>query len=160
MVKGYSRVQILLHWIVAALIIFQIVGHEPMAEAWDAVEDGGVPVMSARVWAHINAGIAVLLLVLWRIGLRLGRGAPEVPAGPAAVQWAGKLTHLALYGLMVLLPVSGIVAWFGEVEAAAEAHELMKNLMLLLILLHVAGALYHQFLLRDGLMDRMRKPLD
>lgn len=82
MVKGYSRVQIVLHWLVAALIIFQIVGHEPMAAAWDMVEDGGQAVMSAMVWAHINAGIAVLLLVMWRIGLRLGRGAPRCRPGP------------------------------------------------------------------------------
>lgn len=160
MPKGSSRAQILLHWAVAALIIFQILTHETMAQAWEVVEDGGVPVVSAMVWAHINAGIAVLLLALWRIGLRLGRGAPDVPPGPALVQWAGKVTHLALYGLMVLLPVSGMVAWFGGVEAAAEGHEVMKNLLLLLILLHVAGALYHQFLVRDGLMARMRKPQD
>jgi cytochrome b561 len=160
MVKGYSRVQILLHWVVAALIIFQIVGHEPMADAWGVVETGGTPVMSVMVWGHINAGIAVLLLVLWRIGLRLSRGAPLAPAGPAPIRWAGKITHLALYGLMVLVPLSGMAAWFGGVAAAAEAHEVMKNLILILVLLHVGAALYHQFLVKDGLMDRMRKPLD
>lgn len=160
MVRGYSRVQIALHWAVAVLIIVQLVTSGSIAEAWETVEEGGVPVVSAVVWAHVNAGIAVLLLALWRIGLRLRRGAPAAPAGPAAVQWAGKLAHLALYGLMLLLPISGLAAWFGGVAAAAEAHVVLKNLLLLLILLHVAAALYHQFLVRDGLMDRMRRPLD
>lgn len=160
MVKGYSRVQIILHWVVAGLILFQIIGHEPMAEAWKTVEMGGVPVMSPMVWAHINVGIVILLAALWRIGLRLGRGAPEVPPGPALVQWVGRLTHLALYALIVLVPLSGMAAWFGGIAAAAEGHEVMKNLLLLLVLLHVAGALYHQFLVRDGLMNRMRQPLD
>ena len=160
MVQGYSRVQILLHWIVVALIIFQIAGHEPMAEAWEVVKTGGMPVMSVMVWGHVTAGIAVLLLVLWRIGLRLRRGAPEAPAGPALIHWAGKITHLALYGLMVLVPLSGMAAWFGGPVVAAEAHEVMKNLILILVLLHVGAALYHQFLVKDGLMERMRKPLD
>ncbi len=160
MVKGYSRVQIALHWAIFALIAFQIVASDWMSEAWRAVGNGTVPVVDALVRGHIIGGIAVLLLALWRVGLRLGRGAPEVPPGPPMVQLAGRVTHLALYGLMVLVPVSGMVAWFGGVAAAAEGHVLLKNLMIALILLHVVAALYHQFIVKDGLLNRMRRPQD
>ena len=67
---------------------------------------------------------------------------------------------MALYALMVLMPVSGAVAWFGTVEAAPEVHEAMKPAMLILVLVHVAAALWHQFWLKDGLMLRMKRPLD
>lgn len=160
MVKGYSRVQIALHWAVFLLIAFQIVASDWMSEAWRAVSNGTVPVVGALVWGHIIGGIAVLMLALWRLALRNSRTAPEVPPGPVAIQWLGRITHIALYVLLVLIPMSGIVAWFGGVEAAAEAHELMKNLLIALVVLHVAGALYHQFIVKDGLMDRMRTPQD
>ena len=41
----------------------------------------------------------------------------------------------------------------------AEAHELMKPLLLILEGLHVLGALYHQFVLKNGLIDRMKRPV-
>ena len=157
MPTSYSRAQILLHWIIFALIAAQFLLHESMAEAWDRIEDGLEVSFDPLVAAHVFGGIAVLVLVLWRIGLRLGRGAPGLPEEePAAMKLAAKLTHLGLYALMVLMPVSGAVAWFGGVEAAAEGHEVMKVLMIALVLLHILGALYHQFVLKTGLMDRMR----
>lgn len=160
MVKGYSRLQITLHWSVLVLIGVQLVTSDAMGSAWSAVEEGRSPGGSALVWAHVNAGIAVLLVALWRIGLRLRRGAPAAPPGPAFVQWAGRLAHLALYGLLILVPLSGMAAWFGGIGPAAEAHEALKNAMLALILLHVAAALYHQVLRKDRLLDRMLRPLD
>jgi cytochrome b561 len=58
---------------------------------------------------------------------------------------------------MILMPVSGSVAWFGGVEAAAQGHNILKIALLALIALHVAGALWHQFVLKDGLIARMRR---
>lgn len=160
-VKGYSLTQIGLHWSVAVLIVFQLIFGEEMGGAWEAVEDGAVPVMSNWVWAHIIVGIAVLALVMWRIALRLSRGVPEVPHSDNALMMkAAEWGHLALYGVMILIPVSGLVAWYGVVEAAAEVHEITKPLLILLVLGHVAAALYHQFWLKDGLLQRMKRPLD
>lgn len=158
MVRGYSRVQIALHWAVVLLIIVQLVTSGAMGEVWKTVEEGGEPVVSAMVWGHVNAGIAVLLLALWRIGLRLRRGVPAAPDGPALLQWTGRLAQLALYALLILVPVSGMMAWFGGNLAAAGAHVALKNAILALVLLHVVMALYHQFVRKDGLMDRMSRP--
>ncbi len=159
--KGYSTTQIGLHWIVAALIVFQLVYGEVMGEPWDAFTEGGIPVMSTWIWAHILVGGAVLVLVVWRIALRLSRGVPEVPhSGSALMTKAAEWGHLVLYALMVLTPISGLVAWYGGVELAGEVHGLFKPALIVLIALHVAAALYHQFWLKDGLLLRMKRPLD
>ena len=82
--KGYSRAQIALHWIVAVLIVLQFVLHEPMAEAWDKVEDGIAVAFDPVVALHVFGGLAVLAFALWRIVLRQRRGAPPPPgSGPA-----------------------------------------------------------------------------
>lgn len=57
---------------------------------------------------------------------------------------------------MILMPVSGSVARFGG-EAAAQGHDILKVAPLALIALHVAGALWHRFVLKDGLLARMRR---
>lgn len=68
-----------------------------------------------------------------------------------------KLTHVGLYALMILMPLSGAVAWFGGVETAAQGHNVLRIVLLALVALHVVGALYHQFVLRDGTLARMRR---
>ncbi|MDZ4310670.1 MAG: cytochrome b/b6 domain-containing protein [Cypionkella sp.] len=158
--KGYSVTQIALHWIVAALIVFQMIFGDAMGSAWRAVREGLAPDMTLAVWAHIIAGIAVLLFVVWRLALRFTRGAPEAPAASVMMMQAAKWGHRALYAAMVLAPISGLMAWYGGVESAAEVHELFKPVLILLVLGHVLAALYHQFIRKDGLLLRMKRPLD
>ncbi len=159
--RGYSARQIRLHWIVAVLIVLQFVLHEPIAEAWEVVEEGGAPTYSWLIISHILGGGLILLFAMWRLALRQTRGVPPPPAEePEPLRMAAHIGHLALYALMILMPISGVVAWFGGVEAAAEAHETMKVAMLLLVAVHVVAALWHQFWLKDGLLLRMKKPLD
>lgn len=157
--KGYSSTQIGLHWIIAALIALQFLFNEPIAEAFEQIEEGGVPAFSPLVLGHVAGGIAILLLVLWRVSLRLRRGAPDSPSGtPPLLHMAAAAAHLALYALMVLVPVSGLVAWFGGVGPAGEGHDVMTKLLLILVALHVAAALYHQFIRKDHLLLRMMRP--
>jgi len=158
MPSAYSRTQILLHWLIFAVIALQYLLHEPIAEAWERVEDGLTYEFHPLIAAHVLGGLAVLVLVLWRIRIRLSRGAPALPEKePALMKLAAHGAHLALYALMVLMPVSGAVAWFGGVEAAAEAHEVMRALLLLLVVLHVLAALFHQFVLKTDIMARMKR---
>lgn len=158
--KGYSATQIGLHWVVAGLILFQLIFGEDMGTAWRAVENATQPQMNVWVWAHIIAGIAVLVFVLWRLVLRITRGAPEAPAASALMMQAAKWGHWALYAVMLLAPISGLLAWYGGVATAAEVHELFKPVLIVLIAGHVVAALYHQFIRKDGLLLRMRRPLD
>jgi cytochrome b561 len=153
----YSRAQILLHWLIFLLITAQYLFHEPIAEAWDKIEDGMAFDFHPLIAAHVFGGLLILCLVIWRIVLRVRLGAPELPAKePAPLKLAAHVTHLGLYALMFLMPVSGVLAWFGEIEAAAEAHEVMRALLLLLVGLHVIGFLYHQFVLKTDIMSRMK----
>lgn len=156
---GYSRTQILLHWAIGLLIVFQLIFGEDMGPAWRTVEQGGTPVMNTWIWAHIVAGILVLVLAVWRLGLRLSRGVPPAPAsGSALTDLAGHVAHWAFYALMIALPVSGLFAWYGGVGSAAEVHELMKPVVIVLIVVHVGAALWHQFRLKDNLLARMKTP--
>ena len=153
----YSRTQILLHWLMFILIAAQFLLHEPISEAWDKIEDGLPYAFHPLIAAHVFGGLLILVLVLWRGKIRLSHGAPSLPAEePALMKLAAHATHLSLYALMVLLPVSGAVAWFGGVEAAGEAHEVMRAVLLFLVLLHVVAALYHQFVLKTNIMARMK----
>lgn len=159
--NGYSARQIRLHWLVAVLIVLQFVLHEPMSEAWDMLEEGQTPGANWLVLAHVIGGGLVLVFALWRLLLRQTRGVPPAPeAEPPFLRLAGHLGHLALYALMIAMPLSGMAAWFGGIEAAAEAHEVMKVAMIALVALHVLAALWHQFWLKDGLLLRMKRPLD
>ena len=158
--KGYSATQIALHWLVAALILFQLIFADAMGSAWRAVQRGIAPEMNPAVWAHILAGIAVLIFALWRLKLRATRGAPPAPAGSALMMNAAKWGHWALYAVMLLTPITGLVAWYGGVAEAAEVHELFKPVIILLVAGHVLAALYHHFIRKDGLLLRMRRPLD
>ena len=154
---GYSRLQIALHWIVFAIIAQQYIFKDAMSAAWDRVTDGMEAVFDPLVLAHVAGGALVMIFALWRLTLRTRRGVPPAIEASKLQGILAKLTHVGLYVLMILMLVSGSVAWFGGVEAAAQGHNVMKIILLALVALHVIGALYHQFVLRDGTLARMRR---
>jgi len=157
---GYSRQQIALHWIVFALIAQQYLFKDAMSAAWDRITDGLEAGFDPLVLAHVAGGALVLVFAAWRLTLRTRRGVPP-PIEASRVQGIlAKLTHVGLYALMILMPVSGAVAWFGGVGTAAQGHNVMKIALLALVALHVVGALYHQIVLRDGTLARMRRAQD
>ncbi|MFP1643948.1 cytochrome b [Pontitalea aquivivens] len=156
--RGYTTVQIGLHWIVAVLIVLQYVFKDAISAAWRALRLGQETGFDPLVAQHVFGGILIMVLVVWRLVLRARHGAPPPPDQEApALKLLAKATHGLLYLLMLGLPVSGAVAWFGGVGPAAGTHEVMKTLLLLLVLLHVVGALYHQFVLKTNLMARMKR---
>ena len=153
---GYTRIQISLHWVIAILIAAQFLLHEPMEAAWRIAAKGGTPEFDPIVAAHVFGGILILLLAIWRIALKIKRGSPAFPAGePRWQKIAASASHGILYLLMILIPASGISAWFLGVLPAAEAHEVMGTILLLVVALHFIAALYHRFILKSGVMERM-----
>lgn len=167
--QRYSRIAIFLHWTIAALLAFQI------SVGW-ALEDLG-----ARGFAlfqlHKSIGISILLLTLARIAVRYWKPRPA----PVEGGWQGalaKAVHAGLYIFMLGAPLTGwaLVSTakvkvptliFGIVplphlplpmsahELTEGAHGLLAWLGIALFLLHVAGALRHHIMLRDGLLWRM-----
>ena len=157
---GYSLAQITLHWIIAVLVIAQIVFHDHIVAAADAIGHGeAIPpesLLAANL--HVWFGIAILGLAVVRLALRITVGAPPAPAGTSALQArVASVIHWAFYALLFMGPITGLVAWYVNPEAG-EAHEVIKSAFIVLILLHVAGALQHAIFKRDGVMRRMLVP--
>jgi cytochrome b561 len=158
---GYSPVQVALHWIVVVLVAFQFLAHDGIEESWRAFLRSEMPPAGAWVLAylHVAAGICVLLLALIRIYIRLTRGAPAPPADePRFLQLTAEAAHMTIYLLLFLLPLSGAVAWFLGVKFAGDVHELLQNVLLVMIALHIAGALFQHFVLRSQVLMRMFRP--
>jgi cytochrome b561 len=156
--QGYSKLQIWLHWVVVLLVLFQFVGNEGMGNSWEALARGGIAEAADLQWAylHIGAGVLTLLLVVWRFYLRFARGTPALPENePRALRFAAHAAHFLLYALLVLVPVSGAAAWFGGIEQAAAAHAVLKTVLLAVVLLHIAGALYQYFVLKSNVVERI-----
>jgi len=159
MSRSYSLPQILLHWIVALLVLAQYLNDGPIGAAWRAVRRGEAVPESALATAHILVGTAILVLVAWRIGLRLTRGAPPPPdEEPLVLRAVAAGTHALLYLLLLALPVSGLLAWFGGVGQAMTVHRLAESLLLPLVGLHVAGALFQRFVLGSHVLERITRP--
>ena len=168
----YTSVAIILHWVMALLIF----------ATWSiAIAIDDMPLSPARItglsW-HKWLGVTLFFLVLVRILWRIAHPAP--PLKLAMQVWqerAMQLTHLALYLLMLLIPVVGwlmssakgyTVNYFGLFELPdlvdknkplghllKEIHEWMANGLMLLVGLHILAALKHQFIDKDGLLSRM-----
>lgn len=153
--QSYSKLQKMLHWAVVLTFAFNYVVSDGMGRAWRTFTETGMN-ESTTAQLHIIVGIATLVLMLLRVVVRLIQGAPEMPPAPhPLMEKAAHATHFLLYAGMILLPVAGILAWFFGVRDAGDVHEVLVNLMVFLIILHVGAALYHQFILKDNLLKRM-----
>ncbi|QUD87465.1 YceI family protein [Phenylobacterium montanum] len=176
----YTTVAIVLHWLIAVAIVFQIL------LGWRM---GWAPKHSALAFAlfqlHKSVGITILLLSLVRLGWRLVNKPPHVdqPAWEAA---AAKIVHVGFYGLMIGLPLTGWLAvsasptgiptllygaipWPhvpGVAELAApakhvwyanskESHEILVKIAYLLLALHLGAVAKHQIIDRDRVFAHM-----
>lgn len=170
----YSRGAIILHWLIALMIIGNFIG------AWVA-EDLPRDEKMVMMGYHKATGILILILTLVRIGWRFTHRPPPLMETLKAWEAAlAKVTHTLFYFLMLAVPVAGWglhsaaskgkpVSIFGLFDVPAlplasdkptiglfhELHEVFATAMLALFVLHVAGALKHQFIDRDGSMQRM-----
>ena len=127
---------------------------------------------------HKWAGVTAFLLVLVRLAWRVAHRPPALPANmPKLMQLAAHAGHLALYLLMLAIPLSGWLmssakgfqtVWFGilpipdlleknkELGAQlAEVHEALAILFILTLLAHIGAALKHHFIDKDDILTRM-----
>jgi cytochrome b561 len=181
-IRRYSSVAVLLHWLVAALILTNVV----LAWTWDSLSK---PDAHAVVNVHKSIGLTVLGLALLQL---LWRFSHRPPAFPATFQRWERLLSKAVHGLLYLvmfgLPLTGYLMdsaqkgpverpliWFGLFkfphlgtivnlapgtkgqvhEFLESAHGLSADALYMLLFLHVAGALKHQFIDREKEVQRM-----
>jgi cytochrome b561 len=150
---GYSGIQIALHWLIAVLILVAWLSGEGAEEAMEAVEEGGV----TGFVPHVAFGLSILTLVVVRILVRLSRGAPAAPGTPGSLSvLAADWGHRLIYLLMIAVPLGGASVFFLGLDVG-EIHGLAANILMLVVLGHALMALYHQYILKDGLLRRMMK---
>jgi cytochrome b561 len=152
--SGYSRLQIGLHWLVALLIPLAWLSSSGAQEAWDAMEKGAA---APAFVPHVAFGISILALVVLRLVVRLRRGVPDAPGTPGSLQVrAAEWGHRLIYLLMIAVPLGGISIWFGGMDNG-DIHGLFANVLMVVVLGHALMALYHHYVVKDGLIRRMMK---
>jgi cytochrome b561 len=170
--EKYTRVAIVLHWLLALALIAQIA-----LGFWMGEVPKDPPGIRAQ-WFNLHKSIGLLLagLIVVRLAWRLTHRPPQLPSAFSAVQQ--KLTHLghgALYILMLVVPVSGFVGssftqypikffglalprlWDASPELKdlfAEIHETTVFMFIALVVGHIAVAMWHA-IAKDGVMQRM-----
>ncbi len=169
----YGLVPLGLHWLVAALVIVAWI----LGTFGDVLPRG--PARAAGLFVHMSAGLAVIAFVAVRLLWRAGDPPPPpetTPLGRWAEQ-AGALAHYALYGLLIAVPLLGIVEQFARGNALPvfglwqiaspwpadrafarsikEVHEVLAHTLVILAGLHAAAALMHHWIFRDRTLIRM-----
>ncbi|KQT69098.1 MULTISPECIES: cytochrome b/b6 domain-containing protein [unclassified Aureimonas] len=171
-VEGYNAGAMALHWAIAAAILFQLVLGFAMSRL-DVMPDA---LRFAVFQWHKTVGISVLALTLARIAWRLFNPAPAAPPSAPAERLLAGLVHVLFYALMVLVPLSGwllvsasptkiptllmlsdslpwpnlplpvALAGPGGADLAETTHIWLAYSFVVLIALHVAGALKHSLI--------------
>ena len=164
----YSKRMVIVHWLTLALLIAAWYLGESVH---DARHDGGATIAGYVI--HALVGGSILLLLVARLIFRRKDGTPPALGNTPMDKMAKGIHHL-LYALLVLLPFSGmmqiITSDVGKALLAGDAallpkkfegvlahgvHETLVSVLILLVVVHLLGALKHQFIMKDGLMDRM-----
>lgn len=154
--KGYSLIQIILHWTIAALVIFQLFVNEGMQHAFADRLDGEALDQLGGALLHMVVGITILVLAALRLVIRVLRGTPEpYQDTPAILRWLGHGTHILLYGFIFFMPLTGAIAWFLGIEFSAQLHEIGRLVLVPAIGFHVIGALAEHFVFRNDTLKRM-----
>lgn len=153
--RSYTLGQILLHRSIAALVIWQLVFGEEMEALEHPGDADAMELFLAD--SHLWVGFAILGLVVLRIALRVVQGAPPPVETNRATAMLARISHAAFYVLLVAMPVTGILDYYFHLPTGG-LHELGKPLFILLIALHVAATLWHQFIRHDGTLRRMVVP--
>lgn len=178
-IQRYSLSQRLLHWFTALLVIPALAGGILLGTlGFEGVRDAfGMEVTNVLYAAHKTTGVLILVVVLVRLGVRLTLGAPApAPTLTPVERWASRSVHTLLYLVLIVQPLLGWLAtaaggypveFFGWnlpglvakdkalSEILFQAHGLLGFFLLLLLGLHIAGALRHWLIKRDGVMRRM-----
>ena len=167
----FTVTQRVLHWLMAVAILAMLFIGIGMVSTV-------MPDYLTLVSIHRPLGIAILILALLRLGVRLYSGSPGLPADlPEPMKLAARLSHFALYALMLALPLLGWAMlsaaaypalMFGGWSLPAivpqsdtlhtllwNAHRALALVFFALILLHLAAGLFHALVRRDGVFQSM-----
>jgi cytochrome b561 len=156
---SYSKRQIALHWIVFVLVAFQFAIGNQMTHLFRAAH-GGNPTNANPLWAPVHIGVGVLILVamLARLALRRLDGVPTPPKQHPALEWLAGAVHAGLYVDLIGAPIVGFIAYVWLPELAGLHRFMTRPILVALVALHLAGALWHWLVVRDDVMTRIVRP--
>ncbi|HEY4296664.1 MAG TPA: cytochrome b [Paraburkholderia sp.] len=167
---AYDGVARSLHWLVVILVIMQFVIGWTMPDVHRDTKPAGL-----IAW-HLGVGTSLITVMILRIIWRLTHRPPAYALSPVLRAVSG-VTHFLLYAALVAVPLlgwinassrgwdvrlAGIVRYpslspsgssFGH--SMGDVHGILAWVLFALICLHVAAALFHRFVLRDGVLHRM-----
>jgi cytochrome b561 len=170
-VTRYHPGLVALHWLVAILVIgtlgIGVIGLRTLPN-----DDSNKIALLA---AHMAVGAAILALMALSFVVRVKTSKPPLAqSGHALLDRLALVTHYGFYVLVVLMVTTGFVTAiasginqivFGGYRAPLPAdlvnypsfvaHFYLADVLAGLIALHIAGALYHQCIIKDGLLRRM-----
>jgi len=167
----FSPLQRFLHWLMAICILAMLFIGVGMVST---IAPKYLPLISI----HKSLGIAILVLALIRLVVRLSYGVPALPPDlPAPLKLAADWSHYALYALMIVMPLLGWamlstaaypVDLYGGIRLPAllpqsdslhtvlwGAHYYLAFAFFAVVLLHIAAALFHALVRRDGVFQAM-----
>lgn len=168
MPRRYPAPIVALHWIVAFLVTGALLGGTfNMADVPNSDPD-----KLATLRIHMIVGGAILLLMLVRMVMRRRLAVPAPVPGPGWQMALARGVHGALYGVTILMAVSGVAlsmasglpgAVFGGAPlpetfhafAPRAVHGLLATVLGLLVLVHVLAAFWHAGVKGDGILSRM-----
>jgi cytochrome b561 len=167
----YPRVIRVVHWVIGLAIIVML----GLGFAFDLMPQ---EIRAQAMMIHKTLGWLLLWAVILRVGVRLSVPLPPFKPWPCVQQAAATALHLCLYGLMLLMPLSGwaMSSAFGRpvvllnlwavpnlvpadktwgMEVYEPLHNTGAFILLIMVGLHVAAALWHHFVARDEGLRRM-----
>ena len=170
--RRYDPVAQTFHWLVVLLLLAQYATKLVLPSILPKSAEGSI-----NAW-HLSVGSTILLVVVLRLAWRLTHQPPPPPADlPPALRLLSRANHWAFYPVLILLPLLGWItanaygvtvhlaglvplpALAAPNKAFAEqigpVHGAVALLLLVLVALHVGGALYHALVKRDGVVQRM-----
>jgi cytochrome b561 len=151
----------MLHWVIVVLVAAQFATGDAMVELWQTISGARTAVIPfatqiGEAW-HMSSGLTILFLAAMLLLLRGRHGSPALPDMPPALAALALWTHRAFYFVLIVLPMLGTGAAAG-IATAALLHVILTKVLLVLIALHVVGALWHLVIRRDGVMRSMVVP--
>jgi cytochrome b561 len=172
----YDPFMRVMHWGMFLLLV-AVCALVELHEIFPKGSSGRSAMMALHMALGVTALAALLPRVFWRVVQKLRGALPDDSDLPPWQRLLALATQLALYALLVLLPVTGYlsvaldahtVEVFGLFTLPAigagdhdlahnikEVHEAMATTLYVLVAAHIAAALWHHFALRDDVMRRM-----
>lgn len=157
-IEGFSKYQVIVHWLVACFVLFQIATGSTMSNDFLALKDGKISIeeVHKNSWYHLFFGLTIFLLMVIRFILRIILGVPKPTKQSSSLTIIlAKIIHWLFYLVLLIVPISGFVAWNTSNLLIGNLHSASVNALYVLVVIHLIAIVYHQIFLEDNLIDRM-----